>query len=283
MPDLWSTTEEQRRSAASEHAKRTGATLVSVDRLTTGLWVGATFRGADGQSYRLRLTQDQVSRLLVESRCAAPTVYRITIERENGSADVLHLCDDCRPTISDYAREVSARPIAGRCDRCEREGQLAMTNAEMLMRFFDYVSLGDAEDYSAACVRFQERWGHDPEVTGETVVRETRDRVAQLRPHPSPGWHVKRLGTRLYVEDGTGGFCAEIQTETDEPTADDLANAAMVAAAPKLVAAVAAVLRHASITSGDPEGPDAGHVHLVLTAAEYLTLRAAQDAAKGQA
>lgn len=56
-----------------------------------------------------------------------------------------------------------------------------LTDRDMLVRFWEYHQLTDAEDYTAACEAFQKRWGHDPEQTGEVVVRETRELVLQIQ------------------------------------------------------------------------------------------------------
>lgn len=45
----------------------------------------------------------------------------VTIEREDGERDTLHLCDDCRTSITDYARTISIRDSSSSCDRCGRK------------------------------------------------------------------------------------------------------------------------------------------------------------------
>jgi hypothetical protein len=45
-------------------------------------------------------------------------VDALEIERENGDRDLLYLCQECEPTIADFARIVSREPANTDCDRC---------------------------------------------------------------------------------------------------------------------------------------------------------------------
>lgn len=56
-----------------------------------------------------------------------------------------------------------------------------LTDREMLVRYWEYTQLTEVDFYGDACAAFEKRWGHDPEVTGEVVVRETRELVLQIQ------------------------------------------------------------------------------------------------------